>query len=94
MPGTGESWQCHVCRQLPDCDECDSLGGNPTNVEECSKCGEMRHVSDLDSVLTYRATRDAPAEYDWICVDCIEREEGLRDHAIDQKIDERRDEGF
>ena len=93
LPGTGESWQCHRCRQMPDCDECEAFGPNVTDVDECVNCGEMRHRLDLQETQVSRATRSEPAEYAWVCEECIEKEEGARDHAMDQKMDERRDEG-
>lgn len=81
-PGTGETYQCHVCRQLPDCDECESYG-RPLVPKACDQCGGVYDATDLVVVETCPASRFSPAEYERWCAKCSTYPEDDGDAALD-----------
>jgi hypothetical protein len=44
--------------------------------DECFKCHERFPDDELNSVVVARETRESPAEYDYICDECAEPQEG------------------
>jgi len=55
--------------------------------DTCDWCGRV--TADGYWAQTYRQTRDSPAEYEWRCWDCDERDAGQAQAAIDRQIDDR-----
>jgi hypothetical protein len=58
-------------------------------VKTCERCGKLRR--DGAWTQSSRATHDSPAEYDWVCEQCFDREDIERDMSIDQSIHGRLD---